>query len=275
MPKSSQVRTYEFDPRHLVPMAYDFLRLATVGLMSKKRRPHVIGVGRSIRAHAFEAWDDFRSISLDQVAGFLGATDEQIVLPPLNTLRGGGFGLALYVVLATVVRAVKPNTILEFGTYRGVGTLTMALNAPQSEIVTVDLPSDFETADILTLTRGDKEWANIARGSIGMAFLDHVANQRIRMVKANSLTLDATTIVDSVDFCFIDGGHSYECIKADTENALKVVSRSGVIMWDDYAWFVPGVHKYLREIARDRPLVRIAETQYVLLAGASKWSKRK
>jgi hypothetical protein len=100
-----------------------------------------------------------------------------------------------------------------------------------------------------------------------MAFLDHDAKQRIRMVRENSLTLDARKIVDSVDFCFVDGGHTYECIKADTENALKVIAPTGTIMWDDYAWFAPGVKKYLCEIAESRPLLRIAETQYVILPG--------
>jgi len=270
MTKPRGQRSYEFDPRHLVPMAYDFMRLATVGLMNNKKRQHVIGMGRSIRAHAFEAWDDLPSVSMDELAGHLGAADEEIALPPLGALRTAGFGLPSYVVLATVTRALKPKKILEFGTYRGAGTLTMALNAPEAEIVTVDLPGDFQDADVLALAKNDKEWARIARDSVGMVFLEHEVRQRIRMVRENSLTLDARTIADAVDFCFIDGGHTYECVKADTENALRVIAPTGTIMWDDYAWFAPGVNKYLCEIAESRPLLRIAETQYVILPGKNK-----
>jgi predicted O-methyltransferase YrrM len=265
MANPSTARTYEFDQRHLIPMALEFMKLVTVGLCSKKRRSHAIGLGRNIRAQAFDAWDNLPSIPMGQLPAYLGADDSEIILPALSSMRVGGFGLAPYVVLATVVRALKPRKILEFGTYRGVGTLTMALNAPQSEIVTIDLPMNFETTDVTTLTKGDKEVARRARENVGIAFLGHLAAHNIRQVYANSLAFDVRDAVRAVDFCFIDGGHSYECIKADTENALNVLAPSGTIMWDDYAWFAPGVHTYLRELTKRLPLVRIAETQYVLL----------
>jgi len=74
----------------------------------------------------------------------------------------------------------------------------------------------------------------------------------------------AAEFIQGADFCFIDGGHTFECIKADTENALKVLSPNGVIVWDDYTWFVEGVSRYLRELSKTLPLKRIAGSQFVI-----------
>ena len=46
--------------------------------------------------------------------------------------------------------------------------------------------------------------------------------------------LEDGEFIQDADFCFIDGGHSYECIKADTENSLRILSSNGAIVWDDY-----------------------------------------
>ena len=59
-------------------------------------------------------------------------------------------------------------------------------------------------------------------------------------------------------------GCSYECIKADTETALNILSPNGVIVWDDYAWFIDGVSRYLNELRNSRPLYRIAGSQLVV-----------
>ena len=33
-----------------------------------------------------------------------------------------------------------------------------------------------------------------------------------------------------VDFIFVDAGHTYECVKSDTLNALQILSPKGVIL---------------------------------------------
>jgi hypothetical protein len=74
-------------------------------------------------------------------------------------------------------------------------------------------------------------------------------------------------VLINTDLCFIDGGHSYECIKADTETALKILAPNGVIVWDDYAWFIDGVSQYLTELRNSLPLYRIAGSQLVICRG--------
>ena len=66
---------------------------------------------------------------------------------------------------------------------------------------------------------------------------------RIHQLRGNSLTFEPPPFLANTDLCFVDGGHSYECVKADTETALKILSPNGVILWDDYSWFVEGVEQ--------------------------------
>jgi predicted O-methyltransferase YrrM len=261
-----KTRSYGVDSRHLLPMLRDLAELATIRLANRKTRPSVIQLGRSVRQHAFDARDTLPVIDHPALAAFLGCEDpREITLPPIDTISLSGLGFVLpYTLLATIVTAIRPKKIFETGTFRGVGTLTMALNAPDADIYTLDLPEEYSDAEVQTLTKGDKEWVRLSRTSTGFAFLHHPAATRIHQLRGNSLTFTPPDLLANTDLCFIDGGHSYECIKADTETALKILSPNGVIVWDDYSWFVEGVSQYLTELRNSLPLHRIAGSQLVI-----------
>ena len=36
------------------------------------------------------------------------------------------------------------------------------------------------------------------------------------------------------DSILIDGGHDYETVKSDTDNAIKMLDSNGLIIWDDF-----------------------------------------
>jgi hypothetical protein len=261
-----KTRTYAVDRRHLLPMLRDLLSLATVHAASKKTRRHVIQLGRSVRQHAFDARDTLPVIDHPALAAFLGCdASREIVLPPIDTISLSGLGFVLpYTLLATIASALAPKKIFETGTFRGVAALTLALNAPEAEIYTLDLPEEYTEAEVKTLSRGDKEWVRLSRTSTGFAFLTHPAAGRIHQLRGNSLTFQPPAELQDIDLCFIDGGHSYECIRADTETALKILSPDGVIVWDDYTWFIDGVGQYLTELRKTLPLYRIAGSQLVI-----------
>ena len=261
-----KTRSYGVDSRHILPMVRDLLELATIRLANRKTRRHVIQFGRSIRQHAFDARDTLPVIDHPALAAFLGCHEpREIVLPPIDTISLSGLGFVVpYTLLATIVSALNPRKIFEIGTFRGVGTLTMALNAPESDIYTLDLPEQYSDAEVETLSKGDKEWVRLSRTSTGFAFLGHPTAKRIHQLRGNSLTFTPPASLTGTDLCFIDGGHSYECVKADTETALKILSPSGVIVWDDYAWFIEVVSQYLTELRSSLPLYRIAGSQLVI-----------
>lgn len=222
-------RSYSVDTRHIGPMIVDFFQLVTVGLLRPSKRSHLIHLGQAVRQHGFDLRDALPALHPADLAAFLGVTEEpDIILPPLGVITSAGLGWTPpYVLLASLVGSLKPKKILEIGTFRGVSALTMALNAPDAAIITVDLPEEVDDSATATLTRGDKAWVQLSRSSMGVAFDRHPTNDRIHQIRANSLTMDASTFISDADFCFIDGGHSYECIRADTENALKVLKPGG------------------------------------------------
>jgi hypothetical protein len=261
-----KTRTYGTDSRHLVPMLRDFLELVTIRAASNKTRRHAIQLGRSIRQHAFDARDPLPILDHPALAAFLGCDHPpNIVLPPIDTISLSGLGFVVpYTLLATIASACRPKKIFETGTFRGVSALTMALNAPQADVYTLDLSPQSTPNEIQTLSKGDREWVRLSRTSIGFAFQNHPAVARIHQLYGNSLTFQPPPELDNTDLCFIDAGHSLQCVQADTETAFKILAPNGVIVWDDYTWFTGGVNKYLTTLSKSLPLHRITGSQLVL-----------
>ncbi len=58
---------------------------------------------------------------------------------------------------------------------------------------------------------------------------------KIGTLIGNSVTFDFSAWKRSIDFLFIDGGHDFLTVKADTENALNMVvlEKPACIMWHD------------------------------------------
>ena len=68
-----------------------------------------------------------------------------------------------------------------------------------------------------------------------------------------------------VDFAFVDGSHSYDYVKNDTEKLLRLLAPSGVIVWHDYCRAWPGVVRYLNELGTTLPLRYVDGTTLVYL----------
>lgn len=105
-----------------------------------------------------------------------------------------------------------------------------------------------------------------SRTGVGRYYKGKPYENRISELRCDSRYLDLRAHITSVDLCLVDGGHSYECIVADTQNAFRVVAPGGVIVWDDYFWQYPDVVRYLNELsARGRSLMKIRGTHLVVL----------
>jgi len=173
----------------------------------------------------------------------------EIVLPGPRPFHGVG-NATYYAALASVVRAVNPSSVLEFGTYLGMGTLTIALNArPDCRIITVDLPDDAAVGEAHALNDADLALIDVRRDRVGEAFLGSRVADRITQIRADSLTWRADESLAPIDLVLIDGGHSTPVVTADTENALRVLAEDGTLLWDDYFHLYPDVVGYLDGLA--------------------------
>jgi len=169
-------------------------------------------------------------------------------------------------VLAALVVHLKPKTIFEIGTYTGFSTLHLERNSPSdATIYTLDLPYDkTEIALKNDLNEAHRDIKNINLNE-RRYFHDDEGGKKIIELFGNSRTFDFSPYYGKIDFIFIDANHSYAYVKSDTENALKMLSNQGAILWHDYDFIHPGVFKLINEIAREKRIFYIERTRYALL----------
>ena len=138
--------------------------------------------------------------------------------------------------IALAVRYIKPKNVFEFGTYRGITTLTIANNAQEATIYTLDITSEEVKKYVDEMIPSDYELARIDDAQIGEYFRDYGGNNRIIQLLADSYEFDFSEYENKMDFIYVDGSHKYKYAKKDTENAFKMLSDTGIIMWDDVLW---------------------------------------
>lgn len=135
-------------------------------------------------------------------------------------------------VICHIVRKYQPKQIFEIGTFEGRTTLNMALNAPNSIIFTLDL-----AASELNNTKMDVEKGEIAyinKQQSGIRFVGKPAQKQIQQLYGDSATFDFLPYENTIDLMFVDGSHAYDYVVNDTEQALKIVKKGGIILWHDY-----------------------------------------
>lgn len=162
--------------------------------------------------------------------------------------------------LLSILVAEKPKEVLEIGTFMGHTTRAMAENLDDSIIHTVDLPPDF------SMHQGSKEgppkddFHLIARRVVGREFKGQAVESRIRQHFGDTATINFQELGRSV-FFFIDGSHTYEYCRQDSEKCFALCGGTGTFLWHDCDAAHPGVVKFISEWrALGRNIVRIEGT---------------
>ena len=187
-------------------------------------------------------------VSLEEIAPI--STEFKVSRPPD---WGGSMTITEISSLCHLVAARRPRKVFEIGSFRGLTTLNIALNADEAEIHTLDLPPDFDPAD----TKFENNDTSIitARGFYYYEGREEAA--RIRQHYGDTATFDYEEVGCGVDFCLIDAAHSYEYVRNDTAKALRLMTNDSLMLWHDYgrndflaapedAW---GVTRFLHQIA--------------------------
>ena len=197
---------------------------------------------------------------LDELIDF----SEDISLSNFYSRNGNVSPLELMAISAIVAHR-KPKRLLEIGTFDGNTTLQMALNCPNDAIVqTLDLPPNEEEtkepvldSDLQFIRDKKKTLRKFATSSVADKVMQHFGD-------STKTDFSLFTKQGSLDLIFIDGGHSYECVKSDTENALKVLAKGGCILWHDFTPHFGGVFEFLCGLSKDLELINIDRTNLVL-----------
>ena len=162
-------------------------------------------------------------------------------------------------LLAVLVNRA-PKAVLEIGTLNGHTTRLLALNLPKSTIHTIDLPPGFGSeADASSLKKDDLHL--IMSRKVGDEYRSDPSISNVVQHFGDTATWDFGN-AQAATFFFIDGSHTYDYVRNDTEKALAVCrGQHATFVWHDCDAAHPGVVRWLRDmIAAGYPVKRIAGT---------------
>jgi hypothetical protein len=171
-----------------------------------------------------------------------------IPLPP-STI--GSIPVFDAVILACVIKLVRPKRVLEFGTFLGYSTRIILDNSDDDcNLVSIDLPHGSKLGDS-SLDVTDSQLHSSAavnddflrqlqfrRGARYLESLTANQQRRLNLLKIDSRQVKPDSLLDgsgpSFDLIFIDGGHDAETIASDTALAFATASGKATIVWHDY-----------------------------------------
>lgn len=161
-----------------------------------------------------------------------------------------------------ISKYLQPKTFLEFGTGRATTSILMAL---QPSIKTI------HTYDIVPHTQEQKTWYNFQEVYMPISkFVYNVLGTKLERNKihfhcGNTSIMEADEfpqVPGGYDLIYIDGSHDFMPVVKDFKNALKLVSPTGWIIFDDYKHSLPGVRQ-----AVDNFVKPFYKTEIVSLCG--------
>jgi hypothetical protein len=183
--------------------------------------------------------------------------NHEVVFPPRRLLMQPGTqtidGLFFLVSLA---RALGVQSVFEIGTFTGLTAWTLARNLPDAVVSTLDIPS------------GNRPKWPLKEDDLHRASEDQLIYQdlpeatRIEQHWGDSADFDFAPWYGAIDLAYVDGAHSEDYVASDTDNALKILSPNGAVVWDDYWRLSPGVVNVLHG-RPDLDLYRVPGTRLV------------
>lgn len=124
-------------------------------------------------------------------------------------------------ILYSLIRAAKPRSIIEVGTYRGLGAAWMAKAAQENNFGLVTCIDDF------SLTDHEARYGD-ARRHLHENLLQLGVRDWVTIIEGKS---DQVKWPESCDFAYIDGWHGYLACKSDFDNAADLGAQ--IICLDD------------------------------------------
>ena len=148
--------------------------------------------------------------------------------------------------LLAILVAEQPAEVLEIGTFMGHTTRHMAESLEGATIHTVDLPEEYtpDASNDVALPKDD--FHLIGSRVVGREFKSLPIGRRIRQHFGDTATWDFSE-AGHPTFFFIDGSHTYEYAKHDSEQCYAVCGGRGVFLWHDCDEPHPGVQRLVSE----------------------------
>jgi hypothetical protein len=228
---------------------------ALFGLRSLPRRIDILR--RAFLNNRFERRSPLPALTRRLSEVILG---HEVAFPPRNLLmRPGGQSIEGLFFLGSLVKAIEAKTVVEIGTFEGVTAWFLAKNAgPGAQIHTLDIPPDRSPS--LPLDQSDEH-----RGDPRALLYNYLPSPGAKITQHwdDSAVFDFSPWKGSCDLIYIDGAHSTDYVRSDTQNAVEMLGDNGAIVWDDYWRLSPGVTQVLHQLTELR-LFRVPSTRLVV-----------
>lgn len=171
-------------------------------------------------------------------------------------------------VLATLTRHLNPRAVFEIGTYSGFTALHFACNTEEmAKIYTLDLPADHRPApDAGRLSYDDQLVLELSQRNMNnRIFRGTPQAAKIVELFGDSRTFDFNPYAGRMDLVFIDGNHSAAYVRSDTENAFRMLTERGVVIWHDFDYIIHrDIFKYLNALSRERRVYAVRGTRFAV-----------
>jgi len=164
-------------------------------------------------------------------------------------------------IILALEKAVSAQKVFEFGTYLGETTSILAMNSGGGHVVTLDL--DTSSLDMVSLDRREQALATRAVEN-EPCFIGQVEARSITRLLGDSCTIDLSEYYNTCQFVYVDGGHTMDVIRSDTENAFRFLRKEGpgIIAWHDYGNpDYPDVKEFLDILSKTFTVFLVAETR--------------
>jgi hypothetical protein len=134
--------------------------------------------------------------------------------------------------LVALMKSVQAKRVFEFGTYKGVSTTQMAMNLPSDGLIyTLDLP---EKNGVNFALQIPKQSERAIAGETGKgSLIPKEFLHQIVFLKEDSARLNPGPFDETMDLVFVDGAHSSDYVRNDTEKGWRMLRNGGVIVWHD------------------------------------------
>jgi hypothetical protein len=190
------------------------------------------------------------------------APEDRVELPtmPRGTRSASA---AESLILATATRVLGPEKVFEIGTFDGCTTTLFILNSPPgAEVITLDLPPANDRGGGTFDGYLEDDVDAVMERQLGSYSRALGLEGRYRQILCNSMEFDPEPHRDTVELGFIDGAHTYDFVKGDTEKMAVMVAERGLVFWHDYGGqgsYRP-LASYLEALGRRIPVHRIRDT---------------
>jgi predicted O-methyltransferase YrrM len=128
----------------------------------------------------------------------------------------------------------RPTRILEIGSFEGRSAVFFLKYLPQSTIVCIDTFAGTAEEDYVYKFLEQRMSAAESR------FEHNVAPfaARVEKIKSRSAPALDALIAEGrrFDLAYIDGGHRYDDVMADSVAVWTMLEPGGIVIWDDYEW---------------------------------------